>query len=346
MSQFAGSGADELPWDELDPCCQQEILDKRRKAEVNSKLRVVDRSNDRMDARKRVFKLTAASCVCCLSPCDYPLLQELRAENNSIFCSDINIDISKVAEPEQDEDGEDDEFVDLLDDLVTPYEQERAQELQQRMEAHQLALSAGFGVHKMDSIDHVVQQISSTSDVVLHLCDPASYLGARIDLELEKLAAVYCGTLFRWIRCSATVVDTLRTLSNSRHGNKIPIVSGRSAFLLCFKYGVMTAVFDDLQIFGDEHTIYPQALSNALENAGSLVRSPSEEYLQRLLATKTTSSTEDMVSNAHLCSIYKLSSVDRMKLTKKGIVKIRYAIDCILTSMSPRRPVSPMFEVV
>ena len=38
-------GEDELPFDELDPCCQKEILEQRHKKEVNSQLRTVDRSN-------------------------------------------------------------------------------------------------------------------------------------------------------------------------------------------------------------------------------------------------------------------------------------------------------------
>jgi hypothetical protein len=48
-------GIDDLEFDELDPCCQKEIVDKRRKAEISAQLRTIDRSNDRLDARRTVF---------------------------------------------------------------------------------------------------------------------------------------------------------------------------------------------------------------------------------------------------------------------------------------------------
>jgi hypothetical protein len=174
------------------------------------------------------------------------------------------------------EDDEEDEFADLLDDFVTPYEQERAQGMRERMEMHQRALSIGLGKHSEDSMGHILEHIAQQPFIVIHVYDSSSAVCARLDLELEKLATIYLGTMFRRIGISAEVVRSLRSVRN--FGCVIP--DSRSPMIIAFRNGMPLCVFEDLSMFGDADDVYSSVIVSNFDSAGVLATSLSEAHFQ------------------------------------------------------------------
>jgi hypothetical protein len=100
---------DDLPFDELDACCQKEVLEERHKAAVSKRLRKFDRSNLRNNTVQSVFGSLQSykQCGCCsLQAVDYPLLAKVKQQLR------VNTDPSDINEESDDghESDDDDEM--------------------------------------------------------------------------------------------------------------------------------------------------------------------------------------------------------------------------------------------
>ena len=198
------SGDDELPFDELDPCCQREILERRRYNEVSSQLRRVDRSELRHDARNGVLMSRSQMeqrrfnyCQSCAANSDYRALSQLRhkleaqserQEEEAGGRSDGSLD-----------EGRDD---DSDDELLREFEEEDRQRRQQREEQAQLhqehlrraELVFGLGQHREETLEHLCSIAEEErrqrmgTPLLLHVyCE--SNVSAVIDLSVELLAS-------------------------------------------------------------------------------------------------------------------------------------------------------------
>ena len=255
---------DELPYEELDPCCQREVDNNRRNARITSELRQYDRSNHRLDLKKAVMGnlRLKSSCACCTSTTlmDYPLLVATREK---IKMGNKTLDISNEVKDSGDDgigDGEsseeEDEFDALLNEAMTPYEMERFHAVQEMKSRVELAQSMGYGLHREDTVDHLLDMIVSENErVVCHVFDPSSLSCAYMDVILEDLAQKYLGTRFRRIPQS----------SLSRLQTKFPLSSQHTS-LLCFIDGSLEH-FSSIDTFGAGSDIYIHDVEKFLDHA-------------------------------------------------------------------------------
>ena len=255
---------DELPYEELDPCCQREIDDNRRNMRIKSELRRYDRSNHRLDIQKAVMGnlKVKSSCACCGNVSkDYPLLIALREKSKvgkeNLDTSSVegkdNIGKDNVDEEDQNSDEEEDEFDALLNESITPYEMERLYAVQEMKSKLEFAQSMGYGVHREDTVGHLKEMIDDQERVVCHVFDPSSLSCAHMDIILETLAGKYIGTRFRRISQS----------SLSRLQSKFP-VSISDTCLLCFVNGTLIHS-SSIHAFGIETEIYLNDVERFLE---------------------------------------------------------------------------------
>lgn len=129
MSRFQD---DELPLDELDPCCQKELAEESARARITKQLRKSDRSMVRYDMRAGALDAlrNSARCACCVDVQDYYLLASLRQQQQQEASShqrdgrDFDGDSDAARQQQQEEEEEDDEFADLGLDCYTDYEVE------------------------------------------------------------------------------------------------------------------------------------------------------------------------------------------------------------------------------
>lgn len=196
---------DGIPFEELDPCCQKEVLLQRREKEFKEKIKKFDRSNLRNNEKKLVFKnITSLSrCDCCHSSSDYPLLTSLRSNNsNQTNYKEDKADKEEDNDhsEEDNEDDEDDDFDIDLDDFKTPSELLRIEEFKTKVLRRENYQSLGFLVHLRESSNHLLDTIQNISvPIIIHVYFSDELISASLDLVLEKLAFKYCGTLFRRI---------------------------------------------------------------------------------------------------------------------------------------------------
>lgn len=227
---------DNLPLDELDPCCQKEIESERRKTSISKELRKTDRSNVRNDLVQTVFGNYGNNngrCGCCSKPSvDYPLLAQLKKQqqqqlavaeadeagkfgSSSSSSGGINKD-----EDDDDTDDDDDEglYAELLDTL-TPFEEERLNEAKLAALRLEQAVAGGYGIHIEDSTGHIETMIDQGRAIVCHLYDPTSSVSAIMDCALEMLAKKYLGTSFRRVELTAQVQLFRAKRRLEDHGN-------------------------------------------------------------------------------------------------------------------------------
>ena len=128
MSRFQD---DELPLDELDPCCQKELAEESARARITKQLRKSDRSMIRYDMRARALDAlrNSARCACCVDVQDYYLLASLRQQaasdgRDGRDARDEREQHDQDEREDDEEDDEDDEFADLGLDCYTDYEVE------------------------------------------------------------------------------------------------------------------------------------------------------------------------------------------------------------------------------
>ena len=184
-----------LGFEEMEPCCQKEILMQRKEAEFRRKIREFDRSNLRNSTRDEVFsKMSVLSnCACCQTSKDYPLLESLRRKQN--VANQESDSISNHSDAESDLEDELD-----MDDYKSPAEAYRLEQVKTcmiRQENYQLL---GYGIHVMDSVSHILTSMQDISTpMIVHIVDPQQKLCALLDLALESLAAKFWGCRFRRI---------------------------------------------------------------------------------------------------------------------------------------------------
>ena len=255
---------DELPYEELDPCCQREIDDNRRNLQIKYELRRYDRSNHRLDIQKAVLgnlQLKTSTCICCNHGIkDYPLLVSLRerfkgekAETASLM-EGRDSGVRDMGQDDQNSNDDDDEFDDLLNEVMTPYEVERmnaVKEIQSKVES---ARAMGYGVHHEESVEHLMTMISDQERVVCHIYDPSSLSCAYMDVILENLAAKYFGTRFRRIPVSS--------LPRLKVNLDIPL---SESGLLCFMDGSLIHS-SSIHAFGIENDIYLNDVERFLDH--------------------------------------------------------------------------------
>jgi hypothetical protein len=252
---------DELPFDELDPCCQKEIINERKKKEINSKLRNVDRSNNRLDAKHTVFSfVSGTSCHCCQMTTDYPALRKFRNMMESIHSDKIADEEEKEKLSREDDEDDDDEFDDDFLDLDIPLtagEQERLLAVERFKQELEIAKKYGLGVYWEDSIEHIFEFISNPSiPLILHIYSPSSTQSAIIDYNIEKyLVESYLGSRFRRIAYSYELLHS--SSSSSFSSSAVDIQTAWEKYLssngsiICFKEGNIISYHKTLDELGE-----------------------------------------------------------------------------------------------
>lgn len=267
---------DTLPYDELDPCCQEEILQKRNRADVSTRLRKYDKLNSRSDTVKTVFKLQKYEhCPCCENQtADYPMLAKARRQLEA--CNDeTDQDAAKVkAINDNDDDDSDDDsefWAELEMARPTDEEEDRLRQMKANAEIRRAAILEGFGVHIEDSSAHINEMILQGRTVVCHIVNTSMLLCGYIDLALEKLATKYLGSNFRRVMLD----DETHTFMMKWN---IPLVDIACPMLASFRGGALITYSADLHQFGDgsDPTIYVGELEKYLNNLGCLQWSHSD----------------------------------------------------------------------
>lgn len=193
---------DELPFDELDPCCQREILERRRYNEVSSQLRRVDRSELRHDARNGVLLSRSQMeqrrfnyCQSCAVNSDYRALSELRQKLESERQEEEACGRSNGSLDEACDDDSDDEFLREFEEEDRLHRQQREEQAQLHQEHLRRAeLVFGLGQHREETLEHLCSIAEEErrqrvgTPLLLHVyCE--SNVSAVIDLSVELLAS-------------------------------------------------------------------------------------------------------------------------------------------------------------
>lgn len=280
-------------FDELDPCCQREIEERRNFSKITKELRSSDRSNVRLDARNAAIGFQR-DCPCCQESSDYPTLARLR---NSM-CKPISTLESResVASGKEceDSDNDDDSLLDDLDEFMSEYEKSKLEEAKRLQDQREFSLSIGVGSHRGDSIEHVLKMIDVVPFLVLHLYDPHSLLSAQLDLVLEELAALYLGTFFRRIVCSSSTCSQLQEM----FALSLHLSSSSSSHLICFQHGNISAATSNLRSFGDDDGVFIADVRQFCDHAGVLQLRLTEDFLSlMMLAYNTNNNTNNGSTN-------------------------------------------------
>jgi hypothetical protein len=255
---------DEVPFDELDPCCQKEVLQQRRNKDVKARLRVGDRSNVRFDLQQSVFTSRSA-CVCCADSKDYPLLTRIRNERAAV-CGEC------TSPPDDSEDSDDELFE---DDFVSPQEQERKAAFLEHQRNIECAKQYGLACHLEDSLDHIAAVVTLGVDLVLHVFYTDDVLCAKTDVYLEDLAVKYIGTKFRRVRYAPGIGSDARLTTLGVKGGD---VSG-GATLLCFRSKLLCAA-SAIDSFAEGSKLYTEDVFKFLDGCRVLT---AEVPLEKLL---------------------------------------------------------------
>lgn len=273
--------------DELDPCCQKEIINARHHKRVGDELRGHDVSERRLNEKFRAIQSLRSGhqhhCACCSASADYPLLADLRS---SAAQTDEDND-NRRNKVDSDMDSDDEALLAGLDDSIgfTEEEQERMAEAEQLSFARDQAMLLGHGKHSEESITHLMKMVEYGEAVVCHVYQPHMKICALLDLALERLAAGALGTKFRRIAVSPDVRHYLAKVcggttainattneeSNSAFARQLETaLVQQSPVLLCIKSGHVTLMESQLHQFGSDDQIYESDLRNYLEKAQML----------------------------------------------------------------------------
>lgn len=183
---------DGIPFELLDPCCQKDILERRRNKDIKDRLSTTDPSLKKERHIESVFNglFKVNTCHTCGSPKDYALLTEMRHEaERTCDMGDKPDEAEKLCGDSGDE---------LLDDeFESDYELELKAKLLERSRFQQSMEKFGLGIHSEDSVTHIMQHIESGARVIVHIYDPNSVDCAKLDLSLESAAKRYLYTRFR-----------------------------------------------------------------------------------------------------------------------------------------------------
>jgi hypothetical protein len=199
-----------------------------------------------------------SSCACCGASADYPALalcrqNEIDASNRKTLAFE-----QSLSDDDSDFDGID------FDDGFNEFEEERRSQMAEILAKVEKAEALGYTRHLEESQVHLSKLVSSRTNVVFHIYSPTSMLCARIDLELEKLAKSFIGTIFRRIRCSNFNWQSFcRGLSLPCTGT---VPSG--GFLVVFKGQCLIQKLTDLSPFGNEYGVSKSSVEEYLSNCG------------------------------------------------------------------------------
>lgn len=213
-SSLPSKFADFTDFDQLDPCCQKEIIHERKKQEISTKLREFDRSEKRLDVFNKVIQTVDTfntydklfTCGCCIISADYISLAKFKEME---YCHDVSNDnnlrsyaseleqISEKGHENQDNDDDDGDTVfDGDDDYISDFELQRKQEIQDLFQKLQFYKAIGYGRHVNESLKHLSILTKCLPYVIVHIFED-TYEDAQIDFYFEKLANKYTGTIFR-----------------------------------------------------------------------------------------------------------------------------------------------------
>jgi len=256
----------EVPFEQLDPCCQKEVVNRQRHKEVTSILRATDRSQVRLDLLNNTW--SRGTCSCCSTSQDYRLLATLRAQERAELERSNRSENSRTKDDTDVSIDSDDDSLDD-DDFKSEYELEQAR----RFEEHRLdvirAQSMGLGRHVEDSLEHISADISSSSiqgtiPTVVHVFNPSVVACGAMDLLLEKLSEKYLGTRFRRVAYSTDLSSQQLWSSVGVHNSSR---SSSDGSLLCFaqkRLNTMMLSFDDFTC-GD--MLLPEEVIKFLHNS-------------------------------------------------------------------------------
>jgi len=185
----------------LDPCCVREIIERKQAATLKGKLRRYDKSNERVNRKKSVFKSMKVihTCPTCVESRDYLVLQRAREQLQQAAEDSSGGQPRSLNEEEGDEYRYSDDGLDDDDDFLSEHE---AALRKQALEQHDFCDTYGFGKHISESTTHLVSSIRLGFPIVCHFCDETAPLSGLIDLCLEQLAISYPGTKFRRVNCN------------------------------------------------------------------------------------------------------------------------------------------------
>ena len=245
-----------IPFEELDDCCQKEVLQNRRNKEVTASLRTSDRSNIRLDMQSSVL-FNKKKCECCSSSKDYELLSRLRKD--ALSCLPCVVD---EVQDEFDSESDDDE---LLDSFVSPEEEQRKLEFAEKQMNLNNAQSFGLGYHLEDSVQHITSDVAGGMIVIAHVYNSNEILCAKLDLALEDISTKYIGAKFRRVPYS-------EMLFNNNFLGSYGVSSGnvtKRGSLLCFRNKTLCGSVS-LTELSFEDTLYIEEVTKFLDNAGVL----------------------------------------------------------------------------
>lgn len=295
-------GEDELPFDELDPCCQREILEQKHRNEVSSKLRNVDRSNVRYDAHASVFcgvnGANLWSCHCCSSRKDYDTLLKLRLRMNAEEEAENEMNKDSDAGSGASDDDSDDELLDF-DIPLTGFEKERMMEMELRVQKLHTAKAFGLAQHLEDSLDHCMFYIDQKSiPMVLHIFQPSSEQCAMIDWIIEtNLCEQFPGTRFRRLEYNSLLIRDER-ITSRRWDSKISV----NGSIICIRNGDIVTTTSNLDQLGEEETDIRNNLRRFLDQAHVLESDiPPVSLLQLSSASLPSEEADDQRDDARYC---------------------------------------------
>lgn len=284
---------DEVPFEDLDTCCQKEVLSNRRYREVTAKLRESDVSNNRLDQQRAALSnlWKTPLCECCSASSDYPILAQLRSKRTAteqVYCQEVSVPVDE----ESDSDFDDDDF-------LSAAEQERRLDFLQLQQTIALAQSIGYGAHLEDSLDHLVSAISLGLPVVLHIVSTDETLCGELDLVLENLSLKYLGTRFRRIRCTRVFMSEAEKKLQVFGVTAKTITS--DGCLLCFHNNYLSAVSNNFAEFSECSSIFEQDLVKFLDAARVLSVDVPLAYVQQLQNSKLVKSGEEDAEEEAYC---------------------------------------------
>lgn len=204
-----------LEFDELDPCCQRELIQKRREVEIKARLRTTDPSLSKEAITENVFRRVQTNylyttCRECAMPSDYPLLTSLKlslnAPSSKLSSRTDIVRTSDLSTKKNSDESESSDGSDFDDDFVSPYEQELRQKFLEKMADDNFKSSIGLRIHIKDTADHISQLIKKRENVVVHIYDQSDPRCAELDLSLEQAALRYSYTRFR--RLPLSTIDS------------------------------------------------------------------------------------------------------------------------------------------
>ena len=265
-------------FDELDPCCQRELLQKRREVEIKARLRTTDPSLAKEAITESVFHRVQTNylyttCKECAIPSDYPLLASLKLSFNVLSSSsnkkpsssiDDNMIIGHdiIRKKDRDESSSDDS--DFDDDFLSPYEQELRQKFLDKIADDNFKSQIGLRIHIKDTSDHIFRLIKNRENVVIHVYDPNEHICAELDLSLEQAALKHTSTRFRRLPLSTFDSEHFALSFN------LPL---HTVMMVCFVAGSMSSYTTDLAQLVPDGEIGSEFLYRFLGNSKVLEES-------------------------------------------------------------------------